>query len=167
MAAQSWRADESRTWIGFKSEAVGLPTTKGHFAHYRGRILIDFERQMKSFTSFTVDSASVDVCSASYTNFVKSAVLLNVEEFPTMSVTSTQVEKLEPRTARVTGDLTMLGVTKPITFTVNVDPWANPRAVAFVASGRIARSEFGVIFGIPLLDDALKNTVKTRALSDE
>jgi polyisoprenoid-binding protein YceI len=169
MAAQSWRIDETHTWIGFKIEAVGLPTTKGHFAHYRGRILIDFERPMKSFTSFTVDSASVDVGSASYTNFVKSAVLLNVEEFPTMSFTSTQVEKMDSRTARVTGDLTMLGVTKPITLTVNVDadPSANGRAVAFVATGRIARSEFGMIFGIPLIDDSLEITVKTRALTDE
>ena len=168
-AAQSWRIDETHTWIGFKIEAVGFPTTKGHFTHYRGRILIDFERPMKSFTSFTVDSASVDVGSASYTNFVKSAVLLNVEKFPTMSFTSTQVEKLDPRTARVTGDLTMLGVTKPITLTVNVDadPSANGRAVAFVATGRIARSEFGMIFGIPLIEDSLEITVKTRALTDE
>ena len=40
MAAQSWRIDETHTWIGFKIEAVGFPTTKGHFTHYRGRILI-------------------------------------------------------------------------------------------------------------------------------
>ena len=94
---------------------------------------------------------------------------MNVEEFPTMSFTSTQVEKLDPRTARVTGDLTMLGVTKPITLTVNVDadPSANGRAVAFVATGRIARSEFGMIFGIPLIEDSLEITVKTRALTDE
>jgi polyisoprenoid-binding protein YceI len=169
IAAQSWRIDETHTWIGFKIDAVGFPTTKGHFTHYRGRILIDFERPMKSFTSFTVDSASVDVGSPSYTDFVNSAVLLNAEKFPTMSFTSTRVEKLDPRTARVTGDLTMLGVTKPITLTVNVDadPSAKGRAVAFVATGKILRSEFGMIFGMPLIDDSLEITVKTRALTDE
>jgi polyisoprenoid-binding protein YceI len=86
-----------------------------------------------------------------------------------MSFASTQVEKLDAHTARVTGTLTMLGVSKPFTLTVNVetDPSAKGRAVAFVAKGTIVRSDFGMKFGIPLIDDALEITVKTRALTDE
>ena len=63
----------------------------------------------------------------------------------------------------------MLGVTKPIVLTVNVDadPSAKARAVAFVATGTIRRSEFGMPFGVPIIDDALEITVKTRALADE
>jgi polyisoprenoid-binding protein YceI len=167
--AQSWRIDEAQTWIGFKIDAVGFPTTHGHFAHYSGQVLIDFDRPAKSFTTFTVDSASVDVGSSSFNEFVKSAVLLDAERFPTMSFASTQVEKLDSHTARVTGNLTMLGVSKPFTLTVNVetDPSAKGRAVAFVATGTIVRSDFGMKFGIPLIDDALEITVKTRALTDE
>jgi polyisoprenoid-binding protein YceI len=167
--AKGWRIDEAHTWIGFKIDAVGFPPTQGHFTHYSGRILIDFERPAKSFTSFTVDSTSVDVGSPSFGDFVKSAALLNVEKFPTMTFTSTQVDKLDSRTARVTGNLTMLGVTRPIALTVTVegDPPAKGAAVAFVAKGTIARSDFGMIFGIPLIDDALEITVKTRALTDE
>jgi polyisoprenoid-binding protein YceI len=167
--AQSWRIDEAQTWIGFKIDATGFPTTHGHFAHYKGQVLIDFDRPAKSYTNFTVDSASVDVGSPSFNNFVKSAALLDVERFPTMSFVSTQVEKLESHTARVSGNLTMLGVSRPITLTVNVetDPSAKGRAIAFVAKGTIVRSEFGMKFGIPLIDDALEITVKTRALSDE
>jgi polyisoprenoid-binding protein YceI len=167
--AQSWRIDEAQTWIGFKIDAVGFPTTHGHFAHYSGQVLIDFDRPAKSFTTFTVDSASVDVGSSSFNEFVKSAVLLDAERFPTMSFASTQVEKLDSHTARVTGNLTMLGVSKPFTLTVNVetDPSVKGRAVAFVATGTIARSDFGMKFGIPLIDDALEITVKTRALTDE
>jgi polyisoprenoid-binding protein YceI len=119
--AQSWRIDEAQTWIGFKIDAVGFPTTHGHFAHYSGQVLIDFDRPAKSFTTFTVDSASVDVGSSSFNEFVKSAVLLDAERFPTMSFASTQVEKLDSHTARVTGNLTMLGVSKPFTLTVNVE----------------------------------------------
>ena len=86
-----------------------------------------------------------------------------------MSFASTQVEKVDAHTARVTGNLTLLGVTKPITLTVDVatDPAAKGRTVAFVTKGRIQRSDFGMMFGIPLIDDALEITVKTRALSDE
>jgi len=167
--AQSWRIDEAQTWIGFKIDAVGFPTTHGHFAHYSGQVLIDFDRPAKSYTTFTVESASVDVGSSSFNEFVKSAVLLDAERFPTMSFASTQVEKLDAHTARVIGNLTMLGVSKPLTLTVNVetDPSAKGRAVAFVAKGTISRSDFGMKFGIPLIDDALEITVKTRALTDE
>ena len=177
MAAQSWRIDETHTSIGFKIDATGFPTTRGHFKHYAGRIAIDLDRPARSSTSFTVESASVDVGSQSYTDFVKSTALLNVAKFPTLSFASTQVEKLDPRTARVTGNLTMLGVTKPIALTVNVEPdpsaqqsakqSAKRRLVAFSATGTIRRSDFGMIFGLPLIDDAIEITVKTRALTDE
>ena len=65
--------------------------------------------------------------------------------------------------------MTMLGVSRPIALTVDVetDPSAKGRALAFVAKGTIVRSEFGMKFGLPLIDDALEITVKTRALSDE
>ena len=168
-AAQGWRIDEAHTWIGFKIDAIGFPKTPGHFNHYSGKVLIDFDRLAKSFTSFTVDSNSVDLGAQAFNEFVKSSPLLNAEKYPTLSFVSTRVEKLDSQTARVTGNLTMLGVTKPIVLTVNVDtdPTAKGRAVAFVAKGTITRSEFGMAFGLPLIDDALAITVKTRALTDE
>jgi polyisoprenoid-binding protein YceI len=169
MSAQNWRIDETSTLIGFKIDAVGFPATRGRFMHYTGDISLDFDRPAKSFTRFTVDSTSVDVGSESYTSFVKSGALLNVAQFPTMSFTSTEVAKLDERTAQVTGDLTLLGVTRPVTLTVNVlaDRPAKGHAVAFVATGAIKRSDFGMVFGIPLIDDTLEITVKTRALTDE
>jgi polyisoprenoid-binding protein YceI len=54
-----------------------------------------------------------------------------------------------------------------LTVDVESDPSAKRPAVAFVATGTIARSDFGMKFGIPLIDDALEITVKTRALTDE
>jgi polyisoprenoid-binding protein YceI len=169
VSAQGWRIDEQRTAIGFKIEAVGFPATRGRFTRYEGRILLDFDHPAKSFTSFTVDSDSVELGSKAFNEFVKSAALLDVTRFPTLSFTSTQVEKLDPRTARVTGNLTLLGVTKPIALTVTVEtePSGKQRFVAFAATATLKRSDYGMIFGIPLIDDALEITVKTRALSDE
>lgn len=167
--AQSWRIDETHPSINFKINAVGFPTTHGRFLHYTGRILIDLERPAKRFTSFTVDSGSVDVGSQSFNDFVKSAVLLDVARLPTLSFTSTEVEKLDPHTARVAGNLTMLGVTKPITLVVNVEaaPSAKRRTFAFSATGTLKRSEFGMNFGVPVIDDAFEIIVNTRALTDE
>lgn len=167
--AQSWRIDETRTSIAFRVDAVGFPQTRGHFTRYSGRILIDFEHPAKSFTTFTVQAASVDVGSPSFNDFVKGSMLLDVAKFPTLSFSSTSVEKVDSHTARITGNLTMLGVTRPVTLTVNVDAGgpARGRIVSFVATGTIKRSDYGMIFGIPLIDDALEITVKTRALTDE
>jgi polyisoprenoid-binding protein YceI len=169
VSAQGWRIDEQRTAIGFTINAVGFPTTRGRFTRYDGRILLDFDHPAKSFTSFTVDSDSVELGSKPFNDFVKSAALLDVTRFPTLSFASTQVEKLDPRTARVTGNLTLLGVTKPIALTVNVEtePSGKRRVVAFAATATLKRSDYGMIFGIPLIDDALEITVKTRALTDE
>ena len=63
----------------------------------------------------------------------------------------------------------MLGVSRPLTLTVDVETNAanQENAMSFTAKGTIVRSEFGMTFGIPLVDDAIEITVKTRALNDE
>jgi polyisoprenoid-binding protein YceI len=114
IAAQGWRIDEAHTWIGFKIDAVGFPKTQGHFNHYSGKVIIDFDRPAKSFTSFTVDSTSIDLGGQAFNDFVKSSPLLNAEKYPTLSFISTLVEKVDSRTARVTGNLTNLGVTSQL-----------------------------------------------------
>jgi polyisoprenoid-binding protein YceI len=173
MAAQGWRIDETRTAIGFTIDATGFPTTRGRFRNYTGRIAIDLERLTESATSFTIDSASVDLGSEPYNAFVKSAALLDVARFPTLSFASTQVERIDPRTARVTGNLTMRGVTKPIALDVTIEPdpsagkSAGRQPIAFSARGTIRRSDFGMTVGLPLIHDAIEITVKTRALTDE
>jgi polyisoprenoid-binding protein YceI len=128
-----------------------------------------FRAPAKSFTSFTVESASVEVGSPVFNEFVKGSMLLDADKFPKLSFISTSAEKVDGRTARVTDDLTMLGVTKPVTLTVSVDNDDTARSgiVSFVAIVTIKRSDYGMIFGIPLIDNALEITVKTRALTDE
>ena len=167
--AEPWRIDAAHTSIAFRVDAVGFPQTHGHFTRYSGRILLDFERPAKSFTGFTVEAASVEVGSPVFNEFVKGSMLLDADKFPTLSFSSTSVEKVDGRTARVTGDLTMLGVTKPVTLTVSVDNDGSTRSgiISFIAIGTIKRSDYGMVFGIPLIDDALEITVKTRALTDE
>jgi len=167
--AEPWRIDAAHTSIAFRVDAVGFPQTHGHFTRYSGRILLDFERPAKSFTGFTVEAASVEVGSPVFNEFVKGSMLLDADKFPTLSFSSTSVEKVDGRTARVTGDLTMLGVTKPVTLTVSVDNDDSTRSgiISFIAIGTIKRSDYGMVFGIPLIDDALEITVKTRALTDE
>jgi polyisoprenoid-binding protein YceI len=168
-AAEGWHIDESHSSIGFKIDAVGSPTTHGRFNHYSSRIVIDLQHPERGFMTFVIDSASIDVGSELINDFAKSWVLLDVEKFPTLSFTSTHVETVDAHTARVTGNLTMLGITKPIILTVNIeaDSATQGGAVLLVVTATIRRSEFGMTFGLPLINDALEIAVQARALPGE
>lgn len=111
---------------------------------------------------------SVDVNSASMNDYLRSEVFFNVTRFPDMRFVSTSVEKRDENHARVTGDLTMLGVTRPISLDVEVArklAGTNQR-VGFKATGVINRLDFGMNSGYPLISDAIHLTVTTDASAE-
>ena len=110
----SWKIDPSQTHVRFWVDAIGWPRTAGEFKSFEGRIEIDFDRPSRSRVDFRVAAKSVDVNSATMDDYLRSEVFLNVARFPSMGFVSTSVEKRDEHLARVTGDLTMLGVTRPI-----------------------------------------------------
>jgi polyisoprenoid-binding protein YceI len=167
-SAEGWRIDEAQTTITFSVNGPGL--IGGRFTRYEADIFIDLDRPEKSFTRFTVDANSVDAGTEQFSNFIKSANLLNVAKFPTLSFASTAVEKLDAHTGRVVGDLTMMGVTRPVALTVDIETESPPggRVVALKATGAIKRSEFGMTSGtLAIVADAIEITVRTRALANE
>lgn len=160
--ASKWRIDPARTTIAFAIDAVGFPRTEGRFDAFDGRIAIDFERPEKSSVAFHVRSASVDVGSASFGDYLRSPAFLDAEKHPSIDFVSTSVEKLGDRTVRVSGDLTLLGVTKPLTVDVAVEKSAAAR-LGFVARTRINRLEFGMNSGFPLVSREVDLTIKSEA----
>ena len=102
-----------------------------------------------SSVEFTVQTASFDTGSADRDAHVKSGDFFDVETYPTMTFKATKITDDE-----ITGDLTIKGVTKPVTFSydfngVATDPWGATRA-GFEASGEINRNDFGMTFNAPL-----------------
>ena len=85
-----------------------------------------------------------------------------------MGFVSTSVEKRDEHLARVTGDLTMLGVTRPISLDVEVarELAATKQRVGFKATGVINRLDFGMNSGYPLISDAIHLTVTTEASAE-
>jgi polyisoprenoid-binding protein YceI len=169
VAAEGWRIDETQTVVSFSVNGPGNLPISGRFTRYAADIFIDPDRLERSFTRFTVDANSVDVGSSQLSDFIKSASLLNVAKFPTLSFASTAVERLDARTGRVVGDLTMLGVTRPVALTVDMEPESPPkgRAMTLKATGAIKRSDFGMTYAIPNAADAITIAVRTRALANE
>ena len=167
-ARSSWKIDPSQTHALFWVDAIGWPRTTGEFKSFEGHIDIDFERPSLSRVDFRVAAKSVDVNSATMDDYLRSAVFLNVARFPSMGFVSTSVEKRDEHHAQVTGDLTMLGVTRPISLDVEV---ARKLAgihqrVGFTATGVINRLDFGMNSGYPLISDAIHLTVTTEASAE-
>lgn len=164
-AAEAWRIDPARTRISFTITSAAWPTTSGSFHRFDGRIALDFDRPSRSSVRFVVQSASVDVGSKGLSDYVRSAVFFDAAKFPTMTFSSTSVQRIDERTARVTGDLTLLGMTHPVTLIVNVDRRARAGAkVGLTARGQIMRSEFGMNAGVPVISDTVDILVMTEAV---
>jgi polyisoprenoid-binding protein YceI len=163
-SAESLRINPQKTRIGFEVDAIGWPTTKGAFKAFQGNIRVDFDEPARSTVSFVVQADSLDAGAAAVTGFVKSASMLNTAAFPEMRFRSGSVEKLSESAVRVTGPLTFMGQTRPVSFQVDVDQQQSARRqMRFTAQGTIKRSEFGFISGQPLIADDVRIVVTTEA----
>ncbi len=163
-AMSEWRINPARTTIAFAIDAVGYPRTEGRFDAFDGKVAIDFNRPEKSRVAFHVRTASVDVGSASFSDYLRSPAFLDAARHPSIDFVSTSVEKLSDHRVRVSGDLTLLGVTKPLTVDVDVErPAGGKGPLEFKARTRIDRLEFGMNSGFPLVSRDVDLTITSEA----
>lgn len=165
VAATNWRIDPARTHIAFAIDAVGYPRTHGQFRQFAGRISVDFAHPDRSSVSFHVQSRSVDVGSASFDDYLRSDAFLNSTRFPSIDFVSHSVSKIDDHTVRVNGQLTLLGVTRPLTVDVAVErePGGGQR-LAFLAKTNIDRLEFGMNSGFPLVSRDVELVISSAAV---
>jgi len=161
----SWEIDPARTRISFAIDAVGYPRTQGEFHHFDGRISVDFDHPAQSRVSFNVAAQSVDVDSASFSDYLRGDGFLNVARFKEIAFVSTAVEKISEHEIHVVGDLTMLGVTRPLIVEVEVSRPAGPRGrLGFTAHAKINRLEFGMNSGFPVISRDVDLLVASEAV---
>ena len=166
LAAANWRIDPSRTHIAFEIDAIGYPQTHGQFRQFTGRISVDLAHPDKSSVSFHVQSQSVDVGSPSFDDYLRSGAFLNSSRFPSIDFVSTSVAKLDDHTVRVNGELTLLGVTRPLSVDVAVQREGADGAqkLAFLAKTNIDRLEFGMNSGFPLVSRDVQLVISSAAV---
>src|SRR5690606_24492199 len=125
-----------------------VTNVKGSFKEFTGSLHLDGSDPSKSTASIDVVMDSIDTGSADRDGHLKSADFFKTDEFPTMTFRSTQVEAAGDGEYRVTGDLTILGTTRPLTIDVEyngaaTDPFGNQR-VGFEGKAEILRSDWGL-----------------------
>ena len=165
VASANWRIDPARTHIAFAIEAVGYPRTHGQFRQFSGRISVDFDHPDRSGVTFHVQSQSVDVGSTSFDDYLRSTAFLDAGHFPSIDFVSKSIEKIDDHTVRVTGDLTLLGVTRPLSVDVAVqhDAGGGGRLV-FLAKTSIDRLDFGMNSGFPLVSREVELVISSEAV---
>ena len=164
-AADDWRIDPAGTTIGFTIDAVGFPRTEGRFHRFEGRISVDFDHPGRSSVVFHVQSQSVDVGSPSFSDYLRSPAFLDSARRPSIDFVSTSVERLNDHAVRVSGQLTLLGMTKPITVDVAVERGKSggKRRLEFHAETQIDRLAFGMNSGYPLVSRELDLEITSAA----
>jgi len=146
--------DTAHSTIGFTVRHAMVTNVKGKFLDFSGSLHLDGGDPSASTASIDVKMESIDTGSADRDGHLKSADFFKTDEFPTMTFRSTSAEALGDEDYRITGDLTILGTTKPLTIDLEFngaakDPFGNER-VGFEGKAEIKRSEWGLTWNAAL-----------------
>jgi polyisoprenoid-binding protein YceI len=165
VASANWRIDPARTHIAFAIDAVGYPRTRGQFHEFQGRISVDLDHPDKSSVAFHVRTQSVDVGSPSFDDYLRSVAFLDAARFPSIDFVSSSVQKVDDHTVRVSGELTLLGVTRPLSVDVAVqrEMSGGSARLAFSVKTSIDRLAFGMNSGFPLVSREVELVISSEA----
>jgi polyisoprenoid-binding protein YceI len=148
-ATSTWQIDPNHSAAQFAVRHLAISTVRGAFTKVNGTIQLDDKDMSRSSVEVTIDADSVDTRVPNRDKDLRSDHFFDVQKYPTITFKSTKVELAEPGKLKVTGDLTIHGVTKPVVLDVEgptaavKDPWGNQRAAAN-ATTKINRQDYGV-----------------------
>jgi polyisoprenoid-binding protein YceI len=149
----TWKLDRNHTVVGAVARHLMVTKVRGAFKVFEGAIHVGDSVQ-DSWAELDIDAASIDTGVEDRDNHLRSPDFLDVERFPKITFRSTHVEQTGPNTLRVTGDLTIRDVTRPVTLDVTYeglvpDPWGGTRA-GFTMTGALEREDWGMTWNVAL-----------------
>ena len=147
LANETYRFDPSGSTIGFSVHQF-LGTTHGKFAKFNGKIDVDRERPENSSVTAQIDVRSIDTRIKKRDDHLRSAEFFNVEKFPQIAFKSRSVKQTGPQGGDILGDLTIHGITKPVTLHVKMLTPLNEtnRTRWAVTTEPITRRNFNLMF---------------------
>ncbi|MBY6265161.1 polyisoprenoid-binding protein [Azospirillum sp. 412522] len=168
-APVSYKIDPAHTAVAFIVNHVGFSNVIGRFNTVGGDVVFDKDAVEKSTVTVSIDTTSVDTNHAKRDEHLRSPDFFNAKEFPKMTFKSTKIEKTGEKTGKLHGDLTMLGVTKPVVLDVTfnkdgVSPASKLETAGFSARGTVKRTEFGMKYGAPAIGDDIHLLIEVEAV---
>jgi polyisoprenoid-binding protein YceI len=151
----TWNIDPIHSVAEFKVKHMMISNVKGQFTGISGILSRDEVDVTNSRVEVTIDAASINTRDAQRDGHLKSADFFDVEKFPTLSFKSTRIQNAGEGELKVSGDLTIHGVTRNVVFEVEgptapgKDPWGNTR-IGVSATTKINRKDFGLTWNAAL-----------------
>ena len=148
-AADTWNLDAAHTRVGFRVQHMMVSSVEGSFPGVSGTLEMDPGKVSTADVQITVDIASIDTANEQRDEHLRSPDFLDADQFPEMTYTTSKVKVNKDGSFDLIGELTLHGVTKPVTLHATglsqsvIDPWGNERMGAR-ATGTIDRQAFGV-----------------------
>jgi polyisoprenoid-binding protein YceI len=152
-AKTQWKLDQTHTSVEFSAKHLMITTVKGRIADVEGTIEIDEKNPRNSTVEAVLKAASIDSRTTQRDDHLRSADFLDVAKYPDIKFRSTRIDG-DKNEFKLTGDLTIRDVTRPITLDVTFegetkDPWGGERA-GFSAKGKFDRRDFGLTWNVAL-----------------
>lgn len=169
---ETYSFDKAHTQILFFVNHLGFSNSQGEFHDYDGQFIFDRGEPEKSNVEITIRTESIDMDDEKWDAHMKNEDFFHVEKFPEMTFKSTGIEVTGENTANITGDLTILDVTKPVTLAVihnksDKHPFSGKFVAGFSATTTVKRSEFGMNYGLPMISDDVKIMIEVEGVRSE
>ena len=148
-ATTTWQIDPAHTAAGFAVKHLMISTVRGQFKGVNGTVIWDDQDVSKSTIDVTIDAKTIDTSEPKRDEDLRSERFFDTAKYPTITFKSKKVENVSAGKLKVTGDLTIRGVTKEAVLDVEgpsnpvKDPWGNTR-VAASATTKVNRQDYGV-----------------------
>src|SRR5438105_4364726 len=165
-----WQFDPFHTQVEFAAKHLGMMTVRGHFAEISATGNIYPDNPEASSVDVTIQTASIRTHNENRDNDLRSSNFLEVDKYPTITFRSTKIEPAGQDRYTMTGDLTIKGITKPVTLQMlrygEINDSMMGHRVAYSAEGEINRKDFGMSFdmladGRMIVSHEIKVTIET------
>jgi polyisoprenoid-binding protein YceI len=157
----TYTVDGGHTQVVFAWDHMGFTNNAGTIAEPTGTLTLDKANPAKSKVEVTFQIANLRTGVAKLDEHLMKPDFFDAAKFPTATFASTSVKPTGPTSADITGNLTIKGVTKPVTldaqfYGAGASPMSKKENIGFVATGTIKRSDYGMSMAVPLVSDAIE-----------
>ena len=160
--------DPHHTQVRFGWTHFGFSHMTGRFDEVQAKFQFDPQAPAKSSITVDIPIAGIDTGVPALDEHLKSADFFDAAQYPTATFRSTKVESVGPKALKVTGDLTLHGVTKPVVLDVTINqvgpyPMGGRASAGFDASTTLKRSDWGIAAYVPNVSDEITLSISTEA----
>ena len=165
--AQTYTIDPVHTYPSFETDHLGISVWRGKFTKTSGTVTLDKKAHTGSL-KVNIDTSSVDVGFDKLNEHIKSADFLDIAKFPTATYAATNFKFDGDKPVEVLGNLTLHGVTKPVTLTIKsfkciVHPMTKRDVCGADVSAEFKRTDFGIVSYSPPFDPLIKLSIQVEA----